>query len=57
VTTLQQRRNLRRRRPAPSLHWQNILGFMLIVIPVTIWVHHEYKIHACGQLTIVEVCK
>jgi hypothetical protein len=57
VTTLQHRRNLRRRKPVPGLHWQHILGFMLIVIPVTIWAHYEYKIHACGQLTIVEVCK
>jgi hypothetical protein len=39
------------------IHWQHILGFMLVVVPVSAWTHKEYQIHICGQRTIIEVCK
>ena len=39
------------------IQWQHILGFMLVVVPVSAWVHREHQIQICGQLTIVEVCK
>ena len=37
-----------------QIHWQHILGFMLIIIPVGTWMQH---VHSCGQRTIIEVCK
>ena len=57
MTSLRHRRNLRRRRSAPHVHWQHVIGFLIVLVPVTTWAIQEQKIHKCGQLTIVEVCK
>jgi hypothetical protein len=39
-----QRRNLRRRKPAPVIHWQVLLSSMLAFAPFAVWaacVHSE----------------
>jgi len=40
-----------------QITWQHVLGFALIVVPVGMWMAQDAQIRACGQLTIVEVCK
>jgi len=40
-----------------QITWQHVLGFALIVVPVGMWMARDAQIRACGQLTIVEVCK
>lgn len=35
--TTRQRRNHRRRRPRPRIHWQHVLSFALVVFLTTTW--------------------
>ena len=35
------------RRP----HWQHLLGFLLVVLPLAGWVHHASRQQACSPTT------
>lgn len=52
-----QRRNLRRRQPPPTIYWQHLLGFFLVVIPFGIWAHQLHRDGLCNQAATFERCQ
>lgn len=53
--SLLQRRNLRRRRQPPAIHWTHALGVLLGLIPLAVILHHNH-VDSCSPLAW-EACR
>lgn len=50
------RRNLRRRRPRPIVHWQHLIGVCLVALPLAVWAHRVNSSLNCDPTTF-EACR